>query len=99
MNPPSVKINESIISLLLKLHSHLSGIPDSYNPEEEEEENSTTEDAPIGDGPYFIERLLKKMSAADGTIKTSIEVSHIYFNEADNLAEMFSWNTVTPRGL
>lgn len=75
MNPPSVRVNESIISLLLKLHSHLSGIPDSYNPEEEDEETSPFEEAPIGDGPYFIERLLKKMSAADSTLKTCIEVS------------------------
>lgn len=78
MNPPSVKVNESIISLLLKLHSHLSGIPDSYNPEEEDEDSNTTEEAPIGDGPYFIERLLKKMSAADSTLKTCIEVTYCF---------------------
>lgn len=75
MNPPSVKVNESIISLLLKLHSHLSGIPDSYNPEEEDDETSEAEEAPIGDGPYFIGKLLRKMSVADSTLKTCIEVS------------------------
>lgn len=76
MNPPSVRVNESIISLLLKLHSHLSGIPDSYNPEEEEEGDSTAvHEAPIGDGPYFIGKLLKKMSTADSTLKSCIEVS------------------------
>lgn len=72
MNPPSVRVNESIISLLLKLHSHLSGIPDSYNPDEGS--STSVEEAPIGDGLYFIGKLLKKMSAADSTLKTSIEV-------------------------
>lgn len=34
MQPQTVKVGESIISLLLKLHSQLSGVPDSYNPEQ-----------------------------------------------------------------
>ncbi|KAJ8946859.1 hypothetical protein NQ318_006769 [Aromia moschata] len=74
-NPPSVKVNESIISLLLRLHSQLSGVPDSYNPEEEEEDSSgnVSSEAPIGDGPYYIGKLLHKMSAADGSCKTCIE--------------------------
>lgn len=77
MNPPSIRVNETIISLLLKLHSHLSGIPDSYNTEEEEDENGATMEAPIGDGPYFIGKLLRKMSLADSTLKTYIEVSRL----------------------
>lgn len=74
-NPPSVEINESIISLLLKLHSQLSGIPDSYKPDEPAATTTTTATAApepsatesaenlIGDGPFFIGRLLRKIAA------------------------------------
>ncbi|XP_044253038.1 E3 ubiquitin-protein ligase Ubr3 [Tribolium madens] len=59
--PPTVELNESIISLLLKLHSQLSGVPDSFKGEEDEEEGRGL----IGDGPFFIGRLLKKISRLD----------------------------------
>ncbi|XP_023311445.1 E3 ubiquitin-protein ligase Ubr3 isoform X2 [Anoplophora glabripennis] len=74
-NPPSVKVNESIISLLLRLHSQLSGVPDSYNLEEDEEENSSTAstEAPIGDGAYYVGKLLRKISASDSSCKTCIQ--------------------------
>lgn len=63
-----MKVNESIISLLLKLHSQLSGIPDSYNPYDHttttnNDQNKTdSEESLIGDGPFFISRLLKKIA-------------------------------------
>ncbi|KAJ8931392.1 hypothetical protein NQ314_015698, partial [Rhamnusium bicolor] len=69
-NPPSVKVNESIISLLLRLHSQLSGVPDSYNPEED---THVCNEAPIGDGAYFVGRLLKKMSHVDSSCKNCIQ--------------------------
>ncbi|CAH2006803.1 unnamed protein product [Acanthoscelides obtectus] len=73
-NPPSVKVNESIISLLLKLHSHLSGVPDSFNLDEEQESVSPpSEEAPIGDGPYYIARLLRRIATADSSCKQSIQ--------------------------
>ncbi|KAG5894127.1 hypothetical protein JTB14_004065 [Gonioctena quinquepunctata] len=70
--PPSVKVNESIISLLLRLHSQLSGVPDSYNQDEAEEASSSGKEAPIGDGPYFIGKLLKKISV-DSSCKNCIQ--------------------------
>lgn len=33
---PSVEVNESMISLLLRLHSQLSGVPDSFDPLDDE---------------------------------------------------------------
>ena len=68
-----LRLGESIISLLLKLHSQLSGVPDSYYPEsqamnEAEATSSNAEPAKecrIGDGPYFISQLLRKISNLD----------------------------------
>ncbi|XP_065200275.1 E3 ubiquitin-protein ligase Ubr3-like isoform X2 [Planococcus citri] len=54
--------NESIISLLLKLHSHLSGHTDSFNPEKA---NSDNLDCRIGDGPAFIGKVLKRIMLLD----------------------------------
>ena len=76
-------LGESIISLLLKLHSQLSGVPDSYCPdsqisnEPEPEPMSTNSEEPpkesrIGDGPYFISQLLRKISNLDPMCKESI---------------------------
>lgn len=62
-----VEVNESIISLLLKLHSHLSGNPDSYNPDEPSSSSNfdPSIDSRIGDGPYFVAKLLQRISALD----------------------------------
>lgn len=57
----TVEANESIISLLLKLHSHLSGIPDSFNPDEPE----VNPDSRIGDGPFFVSKVLHRIMALD----------------------------------
>lgn len=65
-------IKESILSLLLKLHSQLSGTLDSFSLEDVEEDEASTmevdaEEDPkpeprIGDGPYFISNVLKKIA-------------------------------------
>ncbi|XP_033303152.1 E3 ubiquitin-protein ligase Ubr3 isoform X1 [Bombus bifarius] len=81
----TVKVNESIITLLLKLHSQLSGIPDSYNPEQiamsdnEASSSSTIEptESRIGDGPFFIAQILNKITNLDPMCKDAI-------NEARN---------------
>lgn len=78
-------MGESIISLLLKLHSQLSGVPDSYNPEQsgisDNEAGSSTAAEPkecrIGDGPFFIAQLLNKIANLDPMCKDAI-------NEARN---------------
>ncbi|KAK9296366.1 hypothetical protein QLX08_009590 [Tetragonisca angustula] len=81
----TVKVDESIITLLLKLHSQLSGVPDSYNPEQsttmdsEASSSSTIEptESRIGDGPFFIAQLLNKIANLDPMCKDAI-------NEARN---------------
>ncbi|XP_061716606.1 E3 ubiquitin-protein ligase Ubr3-like, partial [Cydia pomonella] len=57
----SIPVNESIISLLLKLHSQLSGRLDSFSLEEPE----PAADEPIGDGPHFIGQVLRKLARLD----------------------------------
>ncbi|KAL6258401.1 hypothetical protein P5V15_010359 [Pogonomyrmex californicus] len=88
IQPQSVKVGESIISLLLKLHSQLSGVPDSYNPEQmsdnEASSSSTSNnnnspsistspnESRIGDGPFFILQLLRKIADLDPMCKQTI---------------------------
>ncbi|XP_020708415.2 E3 ubiquitin-protein ligase Ubr3 [Athalia rosae] len=84
--PQTVKVGESIISLLLKLHSQLSGVPDSYNPEQvtqtENEAGSSSgstsststppQESRIGDGPFFISQLLNKIANLDPASREDI---------------------------
>lgn len=90
MQPQTLKVDESIITLLLKLHSQLSGVPDSYNPEQsiipENEAGSSSSssstaaeptESRIGDGPFFIAQLLNKIANLDSMCKDAI-------NEARN---------------
>lgn len=82
MQPQTVKVGESIISLLLKLHSQLSGVPDSYNPEQSttfdneagssSSTSSSNNESRIGDGPFFISQLLRKIADVDPICKDSI---------------------------
>lgn len=79
-DPDSLVMEESILSLLLKLHSQLSGTLDSFSLEDELTVEGSDEemDAPttssataaqlgsrIGDGPYFIGILLRKIARTD----------------------------------
>uniref|UniRef100_A0A6P7GK94 E3 ubiquitin-protein ligase n=1 Tax=Diabrotica virgifera virgifera TaxID=50390 RepID=A0A6P7GK94_DIAVI len=77
--PPVVKVNESLISLLLRLHSQLSGVPDSYNPDDEEGSSSSVDSADIsvGDGIFYIARLLKKISSLDENCKNYIQETRL----------------------
>lgn len=78
-----VSVNESIISLLLKLHSKASGRPDSYTPLAERKNNptlrnSTTQeyiDSRIGDGCFFIEKVLDKICSLDSACEQFIKVT------------------------
>ncbi|KAL3273063.1 hypothetical protein HHI36_014518 [Cryptolaemus montrouzieri] len=70
-SPPTVKINESIISLLLKLHSNLSGTPDSFVLEEELSKGLGDESM-IGDGPFFIGKLLRRIASVDDNCRHTI---------------------------
>ncbi|CAH1395459.1 unnamed protein product [Nezara viridula] len=60
--------NESIISLLLKLHSHLSGLPDSFNPDSPAPDPSKR----IGDGPYFVSNVLHRIMALDPLCRENV---------------------------
>nr|XP_018904322.1 PREDICTED: E3 ubiquitin-protein ligase UBR3 isoform X2 [Bemisia tabaci] len=90
-----VEANESIISLLLKLHSHLSGAPDSFLPDVVESSTSgkptpgtsgasssssscqshlkqESNDSRIGDGPFFIAKVLKKIMELDELCRENV---------------------------
>lgn len=58
-----LEVNESIISLLLKLHSHLSGVPDSFNPDEAE--SPEISQSRVGDGSFFVGKLIHRIMALD----------------------------------
>lgn len=91
-SPDTIQIDESIISLLLKLHSQLSGTLDSFSLDDNEEDEgmagddcSSTSSEPsnsslfpnsneprIGDGPFFIGNLLRKIARTDETCARNI---------------------------
>lgn len=114
----SIAIDESILSLLLKLHSQLSGTLDSFSLDEEcsddkdGESNAmdTNEPGPstasaytsqtnykhiqisesrIGDGPYFIGNLLRKIARADeGCAQAINDIRHrLWPNQREKQAE------------
>ena len=78
-----VSINESIISMLVKLHSKLSGKPDSYSPLTERKKDpklaaTCTEryrECRIGDGCFFIEKVLDKICDLDVACEQFIKVT------------------------
>lgn len=77
-----VSVEESIISLLIKLHSKLSGKPNSYRPNF----NPTTSDSRIGDGPFFIGKLLDKIGRYDRAAQQSIQdtISCLYCKKEED---------------
>lgn len=71
-----MSVNESVISLLLKLHSNLTETPDSFDPYDVERKaaqpSGSAEDQSndyIGDGPFFVGKLLKHIMALDPLCK------------------------------
>ena len=73
-----INVNESIVTLLLRLHSKYSGRPDSYIPKYQRHGVSVTEDyaqSRIGDGCFFIEKVLDKIGDFDEACAESISVS------------------------
>lgn len=86
-----VVIDESIIALLLKLHSQLSGTLDSFSLEDDNDDTDSIVDDDItsseatnsshlpnstelrvGDGPFFIGNLLRKIAKADSACAQNI---------------------------
>lgn len=79
MQPQSVKVGESIISLLLKLHSQLSGYNTEQNITISDNEagsssssSTSSKESRIGDGPFFISQLLRKIADLDPLCKQAI---------------------------
>lgn len=58
----TITINESILSLLLQLHSKLSEKPDSYQPKSKT--GCGTKESRIGDGVLFVERLIDVIASS-----------------------------------
>ncbi|KAI5710044.1 hypothetical protein M8J76_006269 [Diaphorina citri] len=67
-NDQTIEANESIISLLLKLHSHLSGTPDSFTPDPSDVQNESR----VGDGAFFVAKVLNRIMALDELCKQSV---------------------------
>ncbi|KAI5639121.1 E3 ubiquitin-protein ligase Ubr3 [Phthorimaea operculella] len=63
-----ISVNESIISLLLKLHSQLSGRLDSFSLDEP----APATNEPIGDGPHFIGQVLRNLAQLDARCAAAI---------------------------
>ena len=78
-----VSIQDSIISLLVKLHSKLSGRPDSYSPLAERRKDpklaatctQVYRESRIGDGCFFIEKVLDKICDLDVACEQFIKVT------------------------
>lgn len=103
----SLVIDECILSLLLKLHSQLSGCLDSFSLDDEPDTESSmdTDEAStsgqhletlgqqstsrIGDGPYFIGNLLKKIARSDEKCAKAInDIRHkLWPNQRERQAE------------
>lgn len=78
-----LNINDSIVSLLVKLHSKLSGRPNSYTPLSERmlkpDMKATTtpeyKSSRIGDGCFFIEKVLDNICSIDIACEQFIKVT------------------------
>ncbi|KAK2143057.1 hypothetical protein LSH36_882g00050 [Paralvinella palmiformis] len=60
----ALPINENLLSLLVKLHAKLSGRVNSYIPEHHRtgtSQRADVQDSKIGDGPYFLGKLIDKI--------------------------------------
>uniref|UniRef100_A0A8D8RJ41 E3 ubiquitin-protein ligase n=1 Tax=Cacopsylla melanoneura TaxID=428564 RepID=A0A8D8RJ41_9HEMI len=67
-NDQTIEANESIISLLLRLHSHLSGTPDSFTPDPADVHNESR----VGDGAFFVAKVLNRIMALDELCRQSV---------------------------
>lgn len=105
----TIIIDESVISLLLKLHSQMSGTLDSFSLEDDDDEepmidddSSSTASEPstsslfpnsneprIGDGPFFIGNILRKIAKADETCAENINAirQKLWPNQRERQAE------------
>ena len=69
-------VNESIISLMLRLHSKYSAKPDSYAPPSSRSGLSVTEEymeSRVGDACFFIEKVLDRIVSLDEACAQSVD--------------------------
>ena len=74
----AIRINESIISLLLQLHSKYYGRPNSYVPLSKRSGTTTGRDyrdSRVGDACFFIEKVLDRICEMDGESSKAVEDS------------------------
>lgn len=104
----SIAIDESILSLLLKLHSQLSGSLDSFSLDEgsdvsmdydqnqagpstrpDTSQHIVISESRVGDGPFFIGNLLKKIAKSDPLCAFAIEEirQRLWPNQREKQAE------------
>ncbi|KFM58297.1 E3 ubiquitin-protein ligase UBR3, partial [Stegodyphus mimosarum] len=67
-NKRTIDVNESILSLLLQLHSKLSEKPDSYRIKPRESLSQESINLRIGDGVTYIERLIDRVAASEDKV-------------------------------
>lgn len=92
-----VSVNESIISLLIKLHSKLSAKPDSYTLKPDRAKIATLshtvtkeyQESRIGDACFFVEKVLDKIFELDSACEHAIKVTlaHMWPNQHANDAQ------------
>lgn len=74
-----INVNESIVSLLLRLHSKYSNRPDSYVPKKQRIGSFSASDdyvsSRIGDGAFFVEKVLDQICDIDETCAESVHSS------------------------
>ena len=72
-----INVNESIVTLLLRLHSKYSGRPDSYVPKKQRASGLSDEYASsrIGDGSFFVEKVLDKICDIDEICAENVAAS------------------------
>ena len=72
-----INVNESIVTLLLRLHSKYSGRPDSYVPKKQRASGLSDEyfNSRIGDGSFFVEKVLDKICDLDETCAENVAAS------------------------
>ena len=78
-----VNINESIISLLVKLHSKLSGKPDSYSPRSDRAKvpslaHTLTKEyaeSRVGDSCFYVEKVLDKICDLDAACEHFVKIT------------------------
>ncbi|XP_077978171.1 E3 ubiquitin-protein ligase UBR3-like [Glandiceps talaboti] len=78
-----IEVNESILSLLVKLHSKLSGKENSYKPPSKQTKDKI-ESMRVGDGAYYIKLFLDKVSNLSPECNKYLEgICHVHEDQVD----------------